>query len=492
MTILLCSFSYGNTGLITVDYSSSMGVLDPTIFGTTINFETTEIAFSLLSSGGFGMAVIPYKEDSPTDPTDYTQYGFISRDSIYSQMFKYGVPPQISFYLVSPPSSYSNYSIFVQNVIRHYKEGWGNGFFYPIQYIRFGNEPDGGTTFWSGTQDEFFKTFQTVANSVKSLDSTLILQGPGLRTVVNPFTLTPLSYTTEFLNYCRDSGVPLDCFSFHAYDPILYYDYYKNWVTINNFLSNYSTLSPLFGKPQLANDEWNLELSDFFTGFYQAQLDTAWTAAHNVAALIYMINGGMRYSTRIGGPFIFSSEQHDFNMVNYPDYSPKPVYYGMKAVNSLSSTQQLFTLGSDSANLAVMSGKSSNDTIALVIAYYDTYSYLTIYHPDTTLSQWQDYRRTLTDFGITSYQTYQGATVLLKNLNWTDTTNQIVMERYLVDDTTKLEKIDTQYFTASSTVTAYVPLTAPSVQLLIFYQQAISVPVELSEFFAIAGDDKKK
>ena len=66
------------------------------------------------------------------------------------------------------------------------------------------------------------------------------------------------------------------------------------------------------------------------------------------------------------------------------------------------------------------------------------------------------------------------------------------MERYLVDDTTKLEKIDTQYFTASSTVTAYVPLTAPSVQLLIFYQQAISVPVELSEFFAIAGDDKKK
>ena len=189
--LLLGTVSFGNTGLITVDYSSSLGVLDPSLFGTIIRGDNTDTAFSLLSSAQFGIGEIMFQEDSPMNPNDPSQYDFSSRDSVFAQMYKNGIEPLVSFNLFSPPMSYSNYSIYIQNILRHYTQGWNNGFYYPLEYIRFGNEPDGGINFWSGTQSQFFRTYRTFAHSAKNVNPNFIIQGPGLRFAINSTSPTP-------------------------------------------------------------------------------------------------------------------------------------------------------------------------------------------------------------------------------------------------------------------------------------------------------------
>ena len=109
-----------------------------------------------------------------------------------------------------PPADFDKWARICVNVIRHYNDRWADGFHHNIRYWEIWNEPDIGRVMWKGTQEEYFRLYETAARAIKKHDSRLKVGGPALAFVGS-------GYMEKFLSFCRDRSVPLDFFSWHTY-----------------------------------------------------------------------------------------------------------------------------------------------------------------------------------------------------------------------------------------------------------------------------------
>ena len=120
---------------------------------------------------------------------------------------------------VHPPRDSARWAAACVGIVRHYTEGWANGFRHPIRYWEIWNEPDNRPAMWSGTDDDYFRLYAVAANAIKARFPKLLVGGPGLG---NTGTLTgdrldPAPFPRGFLAYCREKALPLDFFSWHCY-----------------------------------------------------------------------------------------------------------------------------------------------------------------------------------------------------------------------------------------------------------------------------------
>ena len=72
-----------------------------------------------------------------------------------------------------------------EHIIRHYNEGWANGFKLGIEYWEIWNEPDGkkpngDQPNWSGTPEEFYEMYSVTAAHLKKRFPKLKIGGPAL------------------------------------------------------------------------------------------------------------------------------------------------------------------------------------------------------------------------------------------------------------------------------------------------------------------------
>jgi hypothetical protein len=108
-----------------------------------------------------------------------------------------------------PPKDYAKWAKICINIIRHYNEGWANGYHYNIKYFEIWNEPDGIGT-WTGTMQQYFELYAVAAKAIKAHDPSLKVGGPVMG--------GPIPFDTEpFLTYCRDHKLPLDFYAWHYY-----------------------------------------------------------------------------------------------------------------------------------------------------------------------------------------------------------------------------------------------------------------------------------
>ena len=56
---------------------------------------------------------------------------------------------------VRPPKDNAKWARICANIVRHYNEGWANGFHYGIEYWEIWNEPE-NPPMWTGTKEEYF------------------------------------------------------------------------------------------------------------------------------------------------------------------------------------------------------------------------------------------------------------------------------------------------------------------------------------------------
>jgi hypothetical protein len=112
-------------------------------------------------------------------------------------------------YFIAPPEDYDKWAKICINIIRHYNDGWANGFHYNIKYWEIWNEPE-GDRMWSGSQEQYLKLYGTAARAIKAYNPSLKVGGPA-STGVQSVLMNP------FLDYCRDNKLPLDFFSWHLY-----------------------------------------------------------------------------------------------------------------------------------------------------------------------------------------------------------------------------------------------------------------------------------
>jgi hypothetical protein len=305
---------------ILIDFSKTLGPFGPYLFGAIAAPYFDQTGFDLAKEAGFKLIGVFWDSTKPIPAhiDDPAEYDFSLMDKQVKAIFDIGAEPLIIFAPVRRPSDLNRYAEYVRNIAKHLTQGWGNGHRWKVKLFRFGNEPD-NREFWKDSQIEFFETYAKWAKALQGVDPAFILVAPALMQVQKDLQAHSLHpWISHFLDYCNQNQVPLDYFSFHAYSPIPYHFFYENTKLLKSEMKKYPRLSPHFGAPKIANDEWQLKIGDLWSGTRSLQFDTAWAAAHNINALINMIEQGLELSLPMTGTFNGGQGGcHDFLLIGW-------------------------------------------------------------------------------------------------------------------------------------------------------------------------------
>ncbi len=115
-----------------------------------------------------------------------------------------------------PPADYEKWARICEHIIRHYTQGWANGYKFNIEYWEIWNEfdcrnPDGSNPCWQGTDEQFFEFYCTVSKYLKSKFPHLKIGGPASADGNNAKIIG------AFLEEVKKNGATLDFFSYHSY-----------------------------------------------------------------------------------------------------------------------------------------------------------------------------------------------------------------------------------------------------------------------------------
>ena len=115
---------------------------------------------------------------------------------------------------VFPPKDYLKWAKICEHIIRHYNEGWADGFHYDIEYWEIWCEPNHNKDmkFFAAPIEEFAKFYTVSTKYLKECFPNLKIGGPA-------FSNATLQYTVDFFEAIKDEHPPLDFFAHHAYFP---------------------------------------------------------------------------------------------------------------------------------------------------------------------------------------------------------------------------------------------------------------------------------
>ncbi len=163
--------------------------------------------------------------DFSADPYDPSSYDFPCTDESISvcldagteTFFRLGqtIEHQIKKHGTVPPKDFGKWAVICEHIIRHYNEGWADGFFLNIEYWEIWNEPDldpddsPNKRTWGGTKAEFFDLYEIASKHLKKCFPDLKIGGPALA--------GNEEWADEFLCEMNKRNAPLDFFSWHIY-----------------------------------------------------------------------------------------------------------------------------------------------------------------------------------------------------------------------------------------------------------------------------------
>ena len=163
--------------------------------------------------------------DFNADPADASSYDFpctdesilVCLDAGTQTFFRLGqtIEHQIKKHGTIPPRDFNKWAVVCEHIIRHYNEGWAEGFRLNMKYWEIWNEADldpddsPNKRTWGGTRAEFFDLFEITARHLKKCFPDLKIGGPAL--AYNE------EWAEDFLCEMQKRGVELDFFSWHIY-----------------------------------------------------------------------------------------------------------------------------------------------------------------------------------------------------------------------------------------------------------------------------------
>lgn len=117
-------------------------------------------------------------------------------------------------YKTVPPADSLKWARICANVIRHYNEGWADGFRHDIEYWEIWNEPELNPKMWNAPFATFLEFYCVTASYLKQQFPHLKIGGPSLCAGLN-------QPADDFLSACQKANAPLDFFSWHMYSPTI-------------------------------------------------------------------------------------------------------------------------------------------------------------------------------------------------------------------------------------------------------------------------------
>lgn len=300
--------------------------------------------------------------DFDADPESADSYDFAFTDALLSKLvennvepyFRLGVTienyPYVKRYRIFPPKDFRKWAVVCEHIVRHYNEGWANGFSFGITYWEIWNEPESNISepeksmMWYGTAQQYYELYETAAKHLKACFGDSIKVGGyaccGFHPVLaNPAAYgmpadrkkeTPAYYLSKqyldfmtffhgFLAHIRKSDAPLDFFSWHTYLDVE--DALFQAAFCEKTLEEYG-----FSGVEIHLNEWNNAASLAYRG-------TSFASARAAAMMIAMQTQTRQdmlcyYDARLG-PSVYGGL---FNPLNY---KPLCTYYAFKAFGEL-------------------------------------------------------------------------------------------------------------------------------------------------------------
>ncbi len=291
--------------------------------------------------------------------------------SMVEESLRLGMDVMLSFVANKAPADRQAYQAEVRQQVRDLRKLAGNQG-KDIKLLRFGNEPE-YAVFWQGTPLEFFQTFELWVSAVREVAPNALIVAPGFASPpinVRNRDMKPL--IGAFLDYCKSRSLPLDVLAIHGYGIDPYYSYGLPIAVMREQLRQYSGLSPAFGTPLVANNEWNLPTP--YPQKYETSFDTAWAAAHNVASFIQLIVNGAYIGVRYGGSTINTTlrefREPDFILVDH-NHSMKPSYHAMDGINAFADYPVVVSTNGQERNMSVLAGlNEKNSELYIAVCNY--------------------------------------------------------------------------------------------------------------------------
>ena len=201
--------------------------------------------------GGLYVDIPNLFRDFDADENNPESYDFAFTDKIIEALVKAKCEPyfrlgvtienqhMIKSYRIFPPKDFGKWARICEHVIRHYNEGWADGYHFGITYWEIWNEPDDcylerTSAMWKGTPQEYFELYSVTAKHLKACFGDTIKVGgyghcglyefqqdPNLTgighepTRIYEFVIT---FMHNFFRYQQQTGAPIDFFSWHVYD----------------------------------------------------------------------------------------------------------------------------------------------------------------------------------------------------------------------------------------------------------------------------------
>ncbi len=309
--------------------------------------------------------VFPRFDADPDDPKSYnfatTDYYVKTILPLGAEMtFRLGYSAEWPFHPPihkAPPKDFKKWAAVCTRIVRHYTQGWADGYKYKIREWEIWNEPD-IPSFWSGTPEEFYQLYEMTAKAVKALDpATLKVGGPALAGTHK--------FLEGLLKHCQETKTPVDFVSWHRYarNP---FDLATEAATVQALMDKYG-----FSKADNILNEWNyfpgdwdrqLKEPEYRRDLFANQMGGAPGAAYDAAALVYLQDSSVDIADFYQGTTMFWGGLFDEFGV------PRKPYYTFKAFKILLETpERAATSGSDQSGFAVLAGMSKDQATANIL-----------------------------------------------------------------------------------------------------------------------------
>ncbi|MBP5269521.1 MAG: hypothetical protein ILO42_01025 [Clostridia bacterium] len=293
--------------------------------------------------------------DFDADENDPASYDFAFTDVLLSKMVESGIEPyfrlgvtienahKIKAYRIFPPKDPGKWARICEHVVRHYNEGWADGFRFGITYWEIWNEPDNEESIelnnmWKGTKEQYYDLYAAASLHLKKCFGDSIKVGGYSNTGLylgymresekyrQPHEVTHWEeraiYHTRFLRgfleRVKRDRLPLDFFSHHSYMDVRLTTKIQKYA--EELLAEYG-----FTDVEIHLNEWNTDRTRETRGTTKAAADVA---AMMIAMHATRMSVMCYYDARLGlsvygGLFDPMSEQ------------PYCTYYSFKAFGKL-------------------------------------------------------------------------------------------------------------------------------------------------------------
>lgn len=286
--------------------------------------------------------------DFDKDPYDPSSYRFPFTDHLLRSLVDAGTEPfyrlgctienyssTVAPMRIFPPKDNQKWAVICEHIIRHYNEGWSNGYHLGIKYWEIWNEPDNNpdpsrNPMWNGSMEEFFQLYEVTANHLKKCFPSLriggyascgfydiLSKGSAADANVSVRTAYFVEFFEKFIEYITmpQHTSPLDFFSWHSYadrdSNIAFAEYVRKMLDKHGFTSTESILN-----------EWNPGIELRGTTADSSKIAAMFIVMQNSPVdMLSYYDGYM--DTSYGGMF------------NPLTRSPFKAYYSFKAFNAL-------------------------------------------------------------------------------------------------------------------------------------------------------------